>query len=168
MHKHCMDDLVSMKMDGSCPLCRAKTPTSAMESFKQVRPWVKKKKAWAQFSMGGMYERGLGVKQSYEMARRLYEQAAQQGFASAMYNLGFMYYDGEGVEQLYEKAIEYYEPAAHLGHSDAQYNLGRMYATGEGVAKDFAKAKALWTTSAAQGDESSLTALEWLKEQHEQ
>jgi hypothetical protein len=79
MHIHCTNDLKSMKMSGSCPLCRAKSPTSDEESIKQLRPWVKKKKAWAQAHMGQMYRDGIGVKQSYEMAKRLFEQAAQQG-----------------------------------------------------------------------------------------
>ena len=45
MHKHCDKDLASMKMDGSCPLCRAKTPTSHEEVIKYLHPWVKKKKS---------------------------------------------------------------------------------------------------------------------------
>jgi hypothetical protein len=43
MHKHCDNVLHSMhmKMDRSCLLCRAKTPTSSHEeSFNQLRPWV--------------------------------------------------------------------------------------------------------------------------------
>ena len=74
-------------MSGTCPFCRAKTPSSHEEQVKNLRPWVKKKKAWAQHHMGQKYLRGQGVKQSYEMAKMLYEQAAQQGDVSAMYNL---------------------------------------------------------------------------------
>ena len=104
-----------MKMAGTCPLCRTKTPSSDEEMVKQLRPWVKKKKAWAQAHLAQMYRDGTGVKQSYEMARRLWEQAAQQGDVSAMYNLGVMYEHGHGVEKSYEKAKEYYEQAAELG-----------------------------------------------------
>ena len=64
MHKHCDKDLASMKMDGTCPLCRAKTPTSDEEAVKYLRPWVKKKKAWALLLTGKMYRDGTGVKQS--------------------------------------------------------------------------------------------------------
>ena len=59
MHIHCNTDLHSMKMGASCPLCRAKTPTSDEEVVKQLRPWVKKKKAWAQAHMGQMYRDGI-------------------------------------------------------------------------------------------------------------
>ena len=41
--------------------------------------------------LGQMYLEGTGVKQSYVMARMLYELAAQQGYVSAIYNLGVMY-----------------------------------------------------------------------------
>ena len=50
--------------------------------------------------MASMYERGLGVKQSYEMARRLYELAAQQGHTNAMNSLGSLYHNGQGVEHV--------------------------------------------------------------------
>ena len=133
MHKHCDKDLMSMEVGRNCPLCRAKTPTSDEETVKYLRPWVKKKKAWAQNMMGQMYRDGTGVKQSYEMARRLFEQAAQQKYVTAMIGLGAMYANGDGVEQAYEKAFEYYEQAAQLGFAKAQYNLGCMYRDGEGV-----------------------------------
>jgi TPR repeat protein len=163
MHIHCDKDLASMKMDGSCPLCRAKTPSSDEEVVKQLRPWVKKKKAWALAHMAQKYRKGEGVKQSCEMARRLIEQAAQQGDVSAMYDLGIIYHHGQGVEQSYEKAKEYYDQAAQLGNAGAQCNLGIMYATGQGVAKDETKAHALWTASAAQGYETAIENLKILE-----
>mgnify|MGYP006184942361 CR=1 FL=1 len=55
--------------------------------------------------MAQMYRNGAGVKQSYEMAKILYELAAQQADASAMTDLGFLYENGLGVEQSYEKAF---------------------------------------------------------------
>ena len=151
-----------MKMDGTCPFCRAKTPSSDEETVKNLRPWVKKKKAWAQNNMGQKYRDGKGVKQSYEMARLLFEQAAQQGVSDAMFNLGAMYYNGRGVEQSCERAKEYFEQAAHLGDADAQYELGRMYANSEGVEIDLKKAKDWWTKAAAQGHESSIEGLKIL------
>jgi len=163
MHKHCDKDLESMEMDGTCPLCRAKTPTSDEEQIKYLRPWVKKKKAWAMSLMGQMYRDGKGVKQSYEMARHLFEQAAQQGDASAMCDLGDMYREGKGVEQSYEKAFEYYKQAAHLGYATAQYNLGVMYAQGKGAESDIAKARVWWTKAAAQGDKGAADNLKWIR-----
>jgi TPR repeat protein len=152
MHKHCTTDLKSMKMNGTCPLCRTKTPTSHEEEIKQLHPWVKKKKAWAQCHMGQYYRDGNGVKQSYEMTRILYEQAAQQGDVGSMYNLGVLYEHGEGVEVSYEKAKEYYEQAAHLGFADAQFNLGTMYDKGEGVEQSYERAKEYYEQAAQLGN----------------
>jgi len=159
IHHHCGEDLQSSKMKWNCPMCRAKTPTRGKKEVKYLHPWVKKKEAWAMVMMGQKYRDGTGVKQSYEMARRLFEQAAQQGDAMAMVSLGDMYYEGQGVEQTHERTFEYYEQAAHLGFVSAQYGLGRMYATGQGGPKNETKAHALWTLAAAQGDEEAIKML---------
>jgi TPR repeat protein len=157
-----------MKMAGTCPFCRAKTPTSDEEIVQYLRPWVKKKKAWALNMMGQRYERGIGVKQSYVMATRLYDLAAQQGDVGSMFNLGVLYDNGEGVEQSYEKAIEYYEQAADLGDAGAQKSLGVMYYNGDGVERDLKKARELWTKAASQENEEAIKNLEILDEEEGQ
>ena len=48
----------------------------------------------AQFRLGGLYEKGLGVKKDLEIARRLYLAAAQAGNAKAMHNLAVLYAEG--------------------------------------------------------------------------
>jgi TPR repeat protein len=159
MHFHCNKDLHGMKMGGSCPLCRAKTPTSYEETVTQLRPWVKKKKAWAQSLMGQLYRDGRGVKQSYEMAKRLFEQAAQQGYASAMYDLGVLYNNGRGVEQSYDKAKEYYEQAAHLGYANGQKSLGILYRDGKGVTQSYARAKEYFESAVKQGQVDAMCGL---------
>jgi hypothetical protein len=109
--------------------------------------------------MAQMYRDGTGVEQSYEMARILYELAAQQGDASAMSHLGALYVHGEGVEQSYEKAFEYYEQAAQLGFAQAQLNLGFLYITGQGVERSPMKARELWVKAAGQGDDLAIKHL---------
>jgi TPR repeat protein len=145
-----------MKVGRNCPLCRAKIPTSNEESINQLRPWVKKKKAWALTMMGQHYKNGDGVKQSYEMARRLFEQAAQQGDATAMAHIGDMYRKGVGVEQSYERAKEYYEHASQLGDAQAQFNLGLMYNHGIGVTQPYTKARELYELAADQSNPNAL------------
>jgi TPR repeat protein len=160
MHIYCDKDLTSMNMGGTCPLCRAPTPTSHEEIIKQLRPWVKKKKAWALAMMGEKYRGGKGVKQSYEMAKKLYELAAQQGDATAQYILGFMYYKGQGVTQSYTKAREFYERASDQSDPDALGNLGTLYANGFGVQQNFTKARDLFNNAVAQGN---MNSVEWLQ-----
>ena len=165
IHIHCFKDMESMKMAGTCPFCRAPRPTSDEEHIKYLRPWVKKKKAWAQNLMGRMYYHGQGVKQSYEMARILLEQTAQQGDASAMFDLGVMYEGGEGVEQSYKRAIEYYKPAAEQGHVGAMTNLGNLYIQGDGVDQSNELAREWWTKAANVGHETAIKCLKILDEE---
>ena len=82
----------------SCPLCRAKDPNGDEEIIKRLCPWVEKGKAWAQNLLGEKYRDGVGVDQSYQQAKELFELSARQGNVIAQYNLGVMYYRGQGVD----------------------------------------------------------------------
>ncbi len=53
--------------------------------------------AYAQYTLGGMYDRGEGVEKDAVQAVSWYRKAADQGNAYAQYNLGRMYDSGEGV-----------------------------------------------------------------------
>ena len=48
-------------------------------------------------NVGLMYERGLGVTQSYVEAMTFYRKAADTGLPEAQYNLGTLYHNGYGV-----------------------------------------------------------------------
>ena len=168
MHKWCYEGIkvssLSDEQKNSCPLCRTTYPSGEEEAIDQLRPWVEKGKAWAQFSVGQHYDHGHGVDQSYQQARELYELSASQGFVSAQFNLGLMYQHGRGVDQNYERAAEYYEAAAKQGDASAQYNLGLLYYNGEGVEESDATARAWWMKAAEQGFESAIKGLQTLDE----
>jgi hypothetical protein len=155
---------LSYKQKHQCPLCRATYPTTDEEVIAQLRPWVKKKKAWAQELMGLIYADGKGVEQSYEMARRLYELSASQGYAAAQFSLGLMYHHGLGVDQSYERAVEYMEAAARQGMAAAQSNLGESYYLGRGVAQSKEEARKWWTKAAAQGEMNAIKHLNVIDE----
>jgi len=123
---------------------------------------VEKGKAWVQDMLGQRYRDGVGVDQSYQQARELFELAANQGDATAQYNLGVMYTSGQGVDQSYERAAKYFEVAARQGHADAQFNLGALYANGQGVEQSFATARAWWMRAAEQGEQSAIKGLQQL------
>ena len=53
----------------------------------------------AQRQLGTLYQTGVGVSQSNEIALSWYRAAADQGDVIAFYNLGVMYDGGLGVEQ---------------------------------------------------------------------
>ena len=81
MHIKCRDGVLvssmSAKQKNQCVMCRTKYPASEKEAVEQLRPWVEKGKAWAQYALGFMYANGQGVDQSYERAVEYYEPAAR-------------------------------------------------------------------------------------------
>ena len=125
---------------------------SVEEAIEQVRPWVEKGKAWAQDMLGYRYRDGVGVDQSYQQAKELFEMSASQGSADAQYELGILYQNGQGVDQSNERAAEYYEAAARQGNADAQYNLGIIYKDGLGVDQSYERAAEYLEAAAKQGD----------------
>ena len=168
MHLWCYKEIhassLSHEQKNTCPFCRAKYPTSKEETIEWLRPWVEKGKAWAQDMLGDMYRDGVGVEQSYQRARELYELAASQGFAEVQYSLGLMYREGHGVDQSHERAVEYYKAAAGQGSADAQNNLGNRYYYGQGVKQSFETARGWWMKAAEQGEENAIEGLQILDE----
>ena len=65
-----------------------------------IREWLalaEQDNAEAQYKLGLMYRRGLGVERDYLEAVRWYREAASLGHAKAQFNLGYMYAKGHGV-----------------------------------------------------------------------
>ena len=143
-------------------MCRTVRSKSKEEQTERIRRWADKGKAWAQCMLGDNYHRGIGVDQSYQQAKELYDLAANQGFATAQYKLGFIYAKGQGVDQSYERAREYYEAAARQGHAYAQYNLGALYCNGQGVERSNEFAREWWMKAAGEGVEEAIKGLQVL------
>jgi uncharacterized protein len=97
--------------------------------------------AW--YSLGLMYERGVGVAQDNCQAALCYRKAAEKGQVEAQYRLGSLYYHGQGVPKDLQQAAEWYKQAAEQGYTPAQATLGNLYLSGQGVPRDSAKA-AYW------------------------
>ena len=173
IHKWCDEGMIvsslSREQKNCCPLCRTEYPDAGSagdeEALQRIRRWADKGKAWAQGMLGQRYERGVGVDQSYQQARELFELSATQGNVNAQYNLGCIYAHGQGVDQSYERAAEYYEAAAIQGHANAQFNLGNRYANGQGVERSFEKARDWWMKAAEQGQDIAIKYLQQLDKQ---
>lgn len=81
----------------------------------------------AQFELGKLYERGIGVKQDTAKAIELYKQSAERGFADAINDLGFLYHQGaEGLPRDPAKAIALFLKAADLRHPQAMFNVAAL------------------------------------------
>ena len=159
LHEKCSSDIrastMSDKLKNQCIICRTARPKSAKEDIERLCRWAEKGKAWAQCMLGEKYRDGVGVEQSYQQAKELFDLAASQGYAGAQCSLGFLYANGQGVDQSYERAAEYYEAAAREGMADAQSNLGVLYANGQGVDQSYERAVKYFEAAARQGMDSA-------------
>ncbi len=90
----------------------------------------------AQYNLGVLYGRGLGVPQNFAAAAKWYLAAAEQGHTNAVANLGHAYEQGRGVARDFGKAAKWYRRAAEHGDIAARANLGTLYANGLGVEQD--------------------------------
>ncbi|MDR3437751.1 tetratricopeptide repeat protein [Telmatospirillum sp.] len=102
----------------------------------------------AQYSMGYLYQFGLGVPVDYATAKEWYEKAAAQNNADAIYALGLLYEAGKAVPRDLARALDYYHKAAEIGQADAEYAVGRMILRGRGVPRD-PKEGVAWLKKAA-------------------
>lgn len=106
--------------------------------------------AEAQFALGMMYFKGVGVPKDDAKAVEWLQKAAALGNVDAQKKLGMMYVIGFGVPKDAAKAFEWYQKAAAQGDAEAQVRLGGMYDNGEGVPEDEAKTFEWYQKAAAQ------------------
>jgi uncharacterized protein len=91
-------------------------------ALRLYRPPAVRGNAYAQASLGMMYETGHGVPQDYAAAASWYRKAADQGFVMAQSMLGVMYYKGEGVSQDFVQAYAWFDQAiTSLAASETDY-----------------------------------------------
>ena len=103
----------------------------------------------AQYRLGDLYERGVGVTRDFETAADWYRKAAANAHAGAQFALAELYQDGRGVDKSPEAAWLWYQQAAETGSARAQYHVANVYMTGKGVERDLVQAY-VWFTRAAQ------------------
>lgn len=102
--------------------------------------------------IGWLFDAGHGVQQSYDVAFKWYEEAANRGAALAQNRLGIMYENGIGRDSDYIRAAYWYKLASNQGFAAGQANYGRMLVYGRGIDKDAAAGRELLLKSAAQGN----------------
>ena len=139
-----------------CPTCRSPFAVPDEVHFQRLLCLVARSPGRhtppAQFNLGMMYKRGMGVAQDHTEAVRWYRLAADQGDADGQVSLGEMYDNGTGVSQDQAKAARLYRLAADQGDAGGQVSLGVMYDNGTGVPQDHAEAVRLYRLAADQGD----------------
>ena len=81
-------------------------------ALREWRPLAEQGNAEAQYNLGNMYRKGLGVPQDYGEAVQWYRKAAERENAKAQLFLGNMYFFGQGVSKDYVQAYMWYILAA--------------------------------------------------------
>ncbi len=122
-------------------------------------PLAEKDNHEAQYNLGILYMKGLGVEKNIKIAFKWYKLAAANGNTDAMYNLGILYNQGRVVYRSPKDAAKWWKKAAELGNADAQFNLAVEYAYGRTLKKNVELAISLWKKSARQGHKDSRAAL---------
>ena len=74
--------------------------------------------AFAQFTLGFMYDMGHGVLQDYAEAMKWYRLAAEQGHAKSQRMLGLMYGTGQGVPQDFVESHKWFKLAVGCATDD--------------------------------------------------
>lgn len=113
----------------------------------------------AQNSLGVMYLRGQGSRQSYIEAMKWFRRAAALGSPGAQFNLAEMYFKSYGVDQDLLQAAKWYSRAAEQGHPQAQFTLAVLYVIGSGVPRNDQKAAYWFERAAVQGHAPSQNEL---------
>jgi TPR repeat protein len=89
----------------------------------------------AQYNLGVVYFKGVGVPTDHAEAFKWFAKAAEKGSAPGQGFLGVMYENGLGVDQNDEMSLHWYQKAAEQEDGTAQFNRARMYHQGKGTDK---------------------------------
>lgn len=129
------------------------------QALRLWRPIAEKDNADAQYNLGILYMKGLGVEKNEKAAFIWYKRASANGNTDAMYNLGTMYNQGRVVIRSTKDAVKWWKKSAELGNASGQFNLGVVYAYGRRVKQNTAEAIKWWKKSAQQGNKDARAAL---------
>ena len=99
----------------------------------------------AQYNLGIMYKKGLGVPVNDNEAFSWFFLSANQGNILANYALGHSYLKGSGIKQNYKLALKAFKYAALREHPTSRLIIGNMYYQGQGVRVNFSKAFLWWS-----------------------
>jgi len=158
--------------------------------------WIQKKSkkgdSRAQYLMGLLYSKGIGVDKNVDKALKWFERSVYRGKEkgieminkfvasgdnAAMFLLGKLYYHGYGVEIDFDKASQYLQDAIKAGNQDAfewiqkkaksgdgknQYLIGILYSKGLGVDKNMDIALTWFESSAYRGNVNAFAIIKKL------
>ena len=113
----------------------------------------------AQYELGLLYQKGVGVSASQRTAHGWYLKAARQGHLRAQYNLGTLYAEGKGTKRDYAEAARWFVRASKEGLAEAHYSLGMIHENGLGVERNQRKAATYYRSALAAGSAQAAAKL---------
>jgi len=119
-------------------------------AFREWKAAADKGQPEAQYDLGLLYAKGLGVQRDLQVAQQWYEAAAAQGNAQAEYSLAQMYAQGWGIPANEASTLRWME-MANGSNGDNQDDPGWLAIEGYGTATDFTKAAYWYRLAADQG-----------------
>jgi TPR repeat protein len=119
-------------------------------ALKEWRVAANKGEPEAEYDLGLLYAKGLGVQRDLQVAQQWYEAAATQGNAQAEFSLGQMYAQGWGIPANDASTLRWME-MANGSNGDNQEDLGWLPIEGYGTATDYTKAAYWYRLAADQG-----------------
>ena len=99
----------------------------------------------AQYNLGIMYKKGLGVPVNNNEAFGWFFLSANQGNILANYALGHAYLKGSGIKKNYKSALRAFKYAALREHPSSRLIIGNMYYQGQGVIVSYPRAFLWWS-----------------------
>jgi TPR repeat protein len=128
---------------------------------------AEKGSALAEYRLGTLYEKGLGVPLDTKIAADWYAKAAELGNVKAMHNLASPMPTATAATRTTPRLPRWFLSAAQRGLADSQFNLAVLHERGLGV-QHFVDRGLYGGTriAAAQGDMESTTRVEALLSQH--
>ncbi|KAJ3392704.1 hypothetical protein HDU92_008207 [Lobulomyces angularis] len=116
------------------------------------------------YTQGDKFLFGYGFPQSYDLAYKRYQAAANAGFPEAFNMLGMMHENGLGQKRDMNLALQNYREAASKNCLDALNNLGRIYQNGLGCSVDYGTAQEYYTKAAEGGHLDAMVNIGYLLE----
>ena len=110
-------------------------------AFELLLPCAGDNNGDAQYILGVLNMKGLGVTKDEERGHRILEEAFENGSSQAGYSLGRLYKEGIGCQLNYNTALDFFKKSADMDNDQAAYMVGYMYYKGLGdIDQDYNKA----------------------------
>lgn len=124
------------------------------EEYEKSLLWARKaaqqEEPLALFTLGRIYDEGLGVEVDHIEGLKWLEKAADKGYEGAQNTVGNIYMNADYIKNDPQKAFKYYQMAAAKGHLEGMANLGWCYQEGLGTDVNLLSAEE-WLRKAADG-----------------